>query len=150
LPILEARGMRVARMTGDDFHRPEEERYARGRDSAEGFYRDSFDAKAIRTRALEPVDGVLICDGVFLFIPALVDVWDLRIWLEIDERVSLERGPPREVEWLGGIDEARRRYAVRYVPGERKYIEEVDPQALADIVVVNDDPASPRLDRKPT
>ena len=148
MPLVEAGGTRVARMTGDDFHRPEEERYARGRDSAEGFYRDSFDVEAIRARALEPVDGVLICDGVFLFIPALVDVWDLRIWLEIDERTSLERGPPREVEWMGGLDEARHRYEVRYIPGERLYIDEVAPRAVADVVVMNDDPDSPRLDRK--
>jgi uridine kinase len=148
-PILEARGRRVVRMTGDDFHRPEAERYARGRDSPEGFYRDSFDAEAIRARALEPVDGVLLCDGVFLFVPGLVDVWDLRIWLEIAERVSLERGPSREVEWMSSLDEARRRYAVRYIPGERMYIDEVDPRGLADIVVANEDPNAPRLDRKP-
>jgi uridine kinase len=147
--LLEARSRPVVRMTSDDFHRPETERYARGRDSAEGFYRDSFDTSAISARALEPVDGVLLCDGVFLLVPELADVWELAIWLEIDERVSLERGVARDASWMGGEEEARRRYEARYVAGERMYIEEVDPRALADLVVVNDDPDSPRLDREP-
>jgi uridine kinase len=50
---------------------------------------------------------------------------------------------------MGRLAEAHRRYEVRYIPGERMYIDEVDPRALADVVVVNDDPDSPRLDRKP-
>ncbi len=36
-------GSAVFRASIDDFHRPRVERYARGRRSPEGFYRDSFD-----------------------------------------------------------------------------------------------------------
>jgi hypothetical protein len=31
--------------------------------------------------------------------------------------------------------DARERYARRYVPGETRYLEEVDPESLADVVV---------------
>ena len=41
---------------------------------------------------------------------------------------------------------ARERYATRYVPGETRYLEEVDPESLADIVVDTTDLRRPRLD----
>ena len=33
----------VTRLSVDDYHRPPEERYRRGRDSPEGYYHDAFD-----------------------------------------------------------------------------------------------------------
>ncbi|MEZ3159868.1 uridine kinase [Microbacterium sp. BWT-B31] len=38
----------------DDFHRPRAERYARGRTSPEGFYRDSFDYATFRRVLIDP------------------------------------------------------------------------------------------------
>ncbi len=46
---------------------------------------------------------------------------------------------------MGGEDEARRRYHLRYIPGERLYLDAVDPASLADAVLENTDPARPRL-----
>jgi uridine kinase len=39
----------------------------------------------------------------------------------------------------------RERYLSRYVPGESRYLDEVAPERLADLVVDNTDPARPRL-----
>ena len=39
----------------------------------------------------------------------------------------------------------RERYATRYVPGETRYLEEVDPESIADVVVENTDFERPRL-----
>ena len=38
----------------------------------------------------------------------------------------------RDESWL---ENARERYATRYFPGETRYLEEVDPESIADLVV---------------
>lgn len=47
-------GSAVYRASIDGFHRPRSERYLRGRDSAEGFYRDSYDYATFRRVLLDP------------------------------------------------------------------------------------------------
>jgi uridine kinase len=44
--------LQAGRVCIDEFLRPEDERYARGIDSAEGYYRDSFDLAAFRAAVL--------------------------------------------------------------------------------------------------
>ena len=46
------------------------------------------------------------------------------------------------------MENARERYATRYVPGETRYLEEVDPEALAAIVLETIDLDQPRLLRR--
>jgi uridine kinase len=111
----------VARITLDDFHRPGQERY----------YPDSFDFAAFRAAVLA-AGTPLVADGVFLFHPDLRDLWDLRIFLRCDRDVARERGIARDA---GRMADARERYAARYVPGETRYLEEIDPESLADLVV---------------
>ncbi len=64
-----------------------------------------------------------------------------------DRQVALERAIARDAAWLGGVAAARTRYATRYFPGETLYLEEADPESLADVVVDNTDPDRPRLVR---
>ena len=47
-------GSAVFRASIDDFHRPRAERYARGRSSPEGFYRDSYDYATFRRVLIDP------------------------------------------------------------------------------------------------
>jgi len=47
-------GVAVYRASIDDFHRPRAERYAGGRTSPEGFYRDSFDYATFRRVLIDP------------------------------------------------------------------------------------------------
>jgi uridine kinase len=179
-PLLEARGRPVVRATVDGFHRPRAERYRRGPTSPEGYYRDSFDYAALRRELLEPlgpggsrlhrtrvfdlhadeatddpdvsapVDAVLLVDGVFLFRPELNDCWDFRVFVAVDPDEGLRRALVRDEELFGSPDEALRRYRNRYVPGQLLYLDEVDPAALADVVVDNTDVASPSLRTAPT
>ena len=67
-------------------------------------------------------------DGV----TAAGDLWDLTIFLCCNREVALERGIARDESWM---ENARERYATRYVPGETQYLEEVDPESIADLVV---------------
>ena len=111
----------AARISIDDFHRPEQARY----------YPDSFDLAAFRAAVLA-APTPLVADGVFLFHPELLDLWDVKIFLRCDREVARERGLARDA---GRMKDAAGRYANRYVPGETQYLEEVGPEALADVVI---------------
>jgi uridine kinase len=119
------------RMTIDDYHRPPPQEY----------YPDSFDLPAFRAAVLAVSEDVIV-DGVFLHHPELVDLWDFSVFLAVDREVARERGIARDESSMGN---ARERYATRYVPGETRYLEEVDPAARADVVIDMTDLAQPRL-----
>jgi uridine kinase len=125
--------LRAERVCIDDFLRPEDERYARGVDSAEGYYLDSFDHAAFRAAVLAPA-GPVVADGVFLQRPELDDLWDLRIWVDVSFAESLRRAVIRDAHFM---DDVRARYERRYHPGQRLYLTEVDPRSRADIVVAS-------------
>ena len=79
------------RVSGDAFLRPSESGVRGGRDSAEGYYEDSFDHAAFRASIME-ADGLVLADGVFLFREELDDLWSFRVFVEISEEESLRRG----------------------------------------------------------
>lgn len=115
---LGQRGRVVIRSTTDSFHRPREERLARGATSADGYYLDSHDLDCIATELLiafregadqvliaafdEPTDtaceeivdvaadAVLVFDGLFLHRPDFAAVWDVSVYLDADERCDAE------------------------------------------------------------
>ena len=59
--------------------------------------------------------------------------------------VALVRPHPLRVA-IDGVDEVRRRYEERYVPGQRLYLSSVRPERWASVIVDNNDPASPVLE----
>ncbi len=123
----------------------------------ERFIAAVFDEPADRPIDLVPtmpsVGGVLVFDGIFLHRPELADTWDMSIWLDGATRVERERisrvldGCPTEpiaavlhlLAWWARL--------VRYVDGQRIYLDEIDPASRADIVVANDDLEAPRIVR---
>ena len=162
--VLRARGVHVLRATVDDFLRPRVERYARGRDSAEGYYRDSIDVAALRAALVEPfrsgadsvalgvfdhehdaplevrersipADAVLLIDGIFLHQPELRGLWNRSIWLDVPPEVRDARLTARDGE--GSL-------APRYSEGQYLYEKEANPRRAATIVVDNSDAANPR------
>ena len=52
--VFAEEGSAVYRASIDGFHRPRAERYVRGRTSAEGYYRDSYDYATFRRALLDP------------------------------------------------------------------------------------------------
>jgi uridine kinase len=162
--LLQASGCPVLRVSLDDFHHPESERYRRGHDSPEGYYHDAFDYPRFVESVLRPLgpggdghvligdlrqaltlDAILIVDGVFLFRPELDAYWDYRVFVQVDPAIALQRAIYRDSSWMGGELAARRRFAARYVPGERLYLDAVHPETKADALFENSDPQSPRL-----
>lgn len=91
-----------------------------------------------------PADAVLIVDAVFALRPEYNDLWDYRIWLDVDAEVSLARGIARDVD-MEGIEGATRLHRDRYHAAELIYLAEVNPRALADLIIDNKDFSRPRI-----
>ncbi|WP_104668608.1 uridylate kinase [Ensifer adhaerens] len=173
--ILAASGREIIRTSIDGFHKPKAERYARGRQSPEGYYYDARDLVAINTLLLEPLgpdgnreyrtasfdllndkpideearlaspDAILIVDGTFLQRPELSGNWDLAIFVDATEAVCEQRGVGRDARLLGGTDAARQLYATRYRPAYSLYERICAPGVSADAVFNNDDLDRPGL-----
>lgn len=172
--LLADMGRVVLRSSLDDFKRPWSERHLYDRTSGEGYYRNAYHFEAMRTLLLEPAgpngsglvalcsidpltqgdhsqervmmpdDGVLIVDSVFAFRPELNGYWDLRIWVDIDAELSIRRGTHRD-EAREGADVAEALHRDRYGPAEEIYMAEVEPLALADVIVDNSEFDNPRI-----
>ena len=172
---LVANGRKILRASLDSFHRPREFRYRLGYDSPEGYFHDSFDYDALLSLLLLPLgpggsrrcrrriydirtespvqdefiqvpaDAILLFDGVFLLRPELIDVWDFRIFLNVDFETSLQRALDRDLPVLGSVEAIKQRYLERYIPGQRLYLETVRPQTLANVVVDNHHLSNPLI-----
>ena len=154
----------------DGFHNPRVIRYRMGRDSPEGYYRDSFNINAVKTLLIKPLrdghlyraqafdyktdlatpfegvlaepDSILVFEGVFSLRPELRDLWGYKVYLEVSPEESLRRGVERDP---GEKDEIERKYRVRYLPGQELYKAEAKPHEVADIIVDYNEPGDPRI-----
>ena len=168
---LETRGAVVVRASVDDFEHPRARRHARGRFSAKGYYRDSFDYAALKSLLLDPLASgaapALVRTRAFdlaadrpvavrpVAVPArgivLVDGVFLQrpelaaCWdLVIYLAVTEEESMRRALMRAGGDSlELRRLHEARYLAGHRLYRDEADPCAVAAIVVDNNDLGAP-------
>jgi uridine kinase len=155
----------VFRASIDDFHQSRARRYARGRDSAEGFYLDSFDYPTFKRMLTEPFrtgwigsfnlrafdlkrdvpfepkwssgpeDALLIVDGIFLNRPELRGIWNFSIWLEVDPVVALARVKARDAEEF----EHDIANPERYSGGQALYLAEAKPIEAATAIIDNND-----------
>lgn len=167
---LRTMGNEVFRASMDDFHRPRALRYAKGRDSAQGFYEDSYDYAAFRRVLLGPfrlagstgfqlrffdlkrdvpfesdwttgpADAILIVDGIFLLRPELVGIWNFSVWLEVPDVVRRARMVERDSSHPE-LDEPR---GQRYLGGQELYQREAAPRVAASAVVDNTNYDHPR------
>ncbi|GCD18977.1 hypothetical protein CTKZ_05390 [Cellulomonas algicola] len=166
-------GRTVVRASVDGFHRARADRYARGRRSPEGFYRDSYDHDALHRELLAPFgpggsrryrtavrdvatdrlldaplrtapdDAVLVVDGIFLHRPELAGWWDVSVFLRVPFDVTFARMAARDGCPADPDDPVN----ARYRDGQLLYLAEVAPADRATVVVDNADPARPVLVR---
>ncbi len=162
---LTAAGHPVFHASIDDFYRSRAERHARGADSAEGYYRDSFDYSTFRRILIEPFrmggstafvtaafdhrrdspipakwrsgpqDAILIVDGIFLNRPELSGLWNYSIWLDVDRDTVEERLRQRD----GAAP-----HPERYREGQKMYIAEASPRTAASAIIDNSEWEHPR------
>lgn len=77
---------------------------------------------------------VIIVEGIFLQRKELVNLFDYMIYIDIPERVRLNRVLLRDT-YIGTKEEILFKYENRYLPAEHKYIEEYNPSQKADFIV---------------
>jgi uridine kinase len=156
---LEADGQVAVRVGIDGFHNPRARRYARGKDSPEGFFRDSynldelrgsllfparigmpfktaiFDERRDRPMAVNPLivplPAVLVFDGLFLNRPELRDEWDLSVFLDVSFEVSFARLAARDGRDPNPEAPANR----RSLEAQQLYFKECRPQKSADVLI---------------
>ncbi|MEU4215995.1 uridine kinase [Actinoplanes sp. NPDC026623] len=168
-------GRTVVRVSLDDFHNLRAVRYRLGRDSPEGFWRDSYDYPRFRGDVLEPFapDGtrryrpvahelandtmldperrtappgaVLIVDGIFLHRDEIAGSWDLSVFLDVPFEVTARRMALRD----GTNPDPEHPGMRRYVQAQRHYFDACSPWERADIVIDNRDFGAPRIMRPP-
>ena len=143
----------VVRASEDDFLNPAAIRHRRGRESPEGFFRDSYDLEALARLLLDPFaaggpfrrrvfdvladapvvsadehappGALLLLDGLFLHRDELHGRWDVSILLDVPPEVAAER--------LLARDGAPTR--PRYVVGQQRYFAACDPRSRASLVL---------------
>jgi uridine kinase len=164
--VLAPSGRPVIQASVDGFHHPRALRYRRGRDSPEGFFRESYDYTALAAALLDPLspggDGhfrraifdvdadravsapieraapgsILLFDGIFLHRPELRAYWDFSIFLLVEWTRNHRAGAQ------GGAnpDDPHQR---RYAEGQALYFRECRPWGRASLVIDNHDLAAP-------
>jgi len=175
---LKKSGISVIRASIDGFHNPREIRRRQGKESPEGYYRDSFNFEAVIKELLEPLGPggggvykksvfdyrieeftreepqkslggeVLVFDGIFLLRPEIHALWDFAIRLEADCGAVVERAVKRDRAKFGSEDKVKEKYLKRFIPGHKIYEDEVSPSERAHIVIDNTDPAKPVILRQ--
>jgi uridine kinase len=166
-------GSAVFRASIDGFHRPRRERYARGSQSPEGFYNDSYDYSLFRRVLIEPFrDGMQTRGATGFQLSAFDVVRDAPVesrWVTAPEDAVLIvdgiflhrpelRGLWHWSVWLevplevtyermsrrdGSDPDPSARSNARYVEGQQLYLRDATPQVAASAIIDNTDPAHP-------
>jgi uridine kinase len=172
---LTGRGATVITASVDGFLNPPRTRHRRGRDSEEGFYRDSFDYGRMCRLLLDPLsprgtgeyvravydvrrerevrvlpelapdDAILLVDGIFTHRDELIRYWDYSVWLEVPFDVAIPRGAGRGYGDPNPGSPKNR----RYIGGQRLYMAECHPDRRATVVIDNSDLHNPTLVTEP-
>ncbi|MBM6768350.1 MULTISPECIES: uridine kinase [Bacillus cereus group] len=164
---IKKRGLPVTRASIDDFHNPRVIRYAKGKESARGYYEDAHDYTAFKERLLMPLgpngnlqyetishnlitdmsvhnepllatqNMILIVDGTFLLKKDVAYLFDYKIFVDTNFEIARKRGAKRETEVFGSYEEAEKMFLNRYHAACKLYIDEHNPKELADVLFEN-------------
>ncbi len=85
---------------------------------------------------------IVLVEGVFLFHPKLIDLFDYRVYLHIEPQVSLRRAEVRDLPKYGPV--IMDKYRTKYLPAQMKYLATFPPKVHADLIVDMTDFRQPR------
>ncbi len=167
--ILEIRDRPVIVIHADDFLNPPLIRHAKGRNSARGFWEDTYNYAALQDLLLAPLgpngDGwyspafydhgaeqtaqvesefappnaLILVEGMFLHRDELACYWDASVFLDVPFTETAARMAVRN----GSNPDPGHPTMLRYVDGQRLYFEAARPWERATFVVDNTDFTSP-------
>ena len=152
----------------DDFHNPQVYRYS-GDNQVENYYNRSFNTNRIVEKLLIPLhqrssfstkltvldwhtdkyditrefsfnqNTIVIFEGVFLFKKELSSYIDYKIFIDIPFEESKRRAKSRDSE------EVLKKYDEKYLPAQRRYLDEFPPLKIADMIIDNSNLEYPRV-----
>ncbi len=170
---LEKAGATVVVVSIDGFHNSRDIRYRQGKNSALGYYLDSYDYEGFIQNVIKPfreggfyrkaifdVDrdclievapiatppgAIVIVEGIFLHRIELLPFWDYSVFLEVSEATHLQRNIDRDLRKDDPVHlkQMIARFNERYKLGQSIYLSENKPQSRADVVICNDDFTAP-------
>ncbi|BDD83017.1 hypothetical protein TPB0596_27800 [Tsukamurella pulmonis] len=130
--LLDERAIPTQLIHVDDHLNPPEFRHRRGRDSPEGFWRDSVNVLSLRAAVLGAPERCMV-EGIFLHGEELMDLWDTTIYLHAPFDVTVPRSHRRDATEGRPIANDHR----RYVDGQRLYLAACSPAARATFLIDN-------------
>jgi uridine kinase len=77
--------------------------------------------------------------------PGLNPYWDYRVFVQVEFHVALYWAIRRDQHLFGSPQAVVERYRRRYFPAQRKYLQTIQPQELADVIIENNDPEDPEI-----
>jgi len=172
--ILLNNNKNALRVSIDKFHNPKEIRLQKGELSPEGYFYDSFNLNKIFEYIINPIknngeyiitgiydykvekeimfekikienDLIILFDGIFMNRDELYNIWDISIFLDVNFRTVMKRAMIRDIEYFGTIENLKKRYLKRYIPGEKIYLRSCKPKKRATIVINNNDFNKPKI-----
>jgi phosphoglycolate phosphatase len=156
----------------DDFHNPLAVR-RQGANEIDAYYSNAFNYRQLTEELLIPlreagcVDKDIVClnletdryenvrrytadrgtvvlvEGVLLFRPPITDYLDGRIFLHIGFDEMLKRARERDVPKYG--EAFIQKYIDKYIPIQKRYLEEYTPEINSDILINNSDYSRPEI-----
>lgn len=163
---LESQNLKIANINIDPWQNPIQVRLQK-ENPVENFYQHVFrwddfftqlitplknngriylDAMLIRTDADEyyphtyEMSGidVLLVEGIFLFKQALLNYYDLKIWIDCSFETGLQRATARNIENLSEVRLVHD-YNTYYYPSQRHHLQNDEPRKFCDIIYCNDE-----------
>jgi len=111
------------------------------------YYNQIIDFNLAHKKILELIDNcsVIIIEGIFIYKKELLDLFDLKVFLTVNHSIAIERFRLRQ----------ERNNDIRpisifkkiWIPSHIRYLEEVKPEQLSDIVIDNSNYAEPQIVR---
>lgn len=172
---LKSRGYQVELINLDDFHNPKETR-RKGKNEIDAYINNAFNLDLLKNELLEPISNnqnidkklklldlendtfsikkkysinrgsIVLLEGVLLYRNPINKYFDYRIFLDISFDEVLKRAQKRDLPLYGeGIIE---KYKNKYIPLQKRYINEHNPIKKSDLVIDNSDFTFPKIKYK--
>jgi phosphoglycolate phosphatase len=169
--FLTSRGIKNQIIHIDDFHNPREIRLT-GANEIDAYYENAFNYKQIIDEILEPMkngevidkdvlclnldtdkyenlihytidrETIVLLEGTLLFRPPLNKYIDAKIFLHVDFEEVLKRAAICDVPKYGQA--FLEKYRLKYIPIQKRYLQEHKPQEQCDILIDNNDYNNPK------
>ncbi len=169
---LDARGYESKVISIDDFHNPKDIR-GKGENPVDAYYENAFDTERLIEEILEPIrnnqevhkvleilnlktdiydlkkeyhvnrNDIVIMEGVLLYKEPLDRYIDYKIYLNINFDTMMKRARERDEERFD--ENVVKRYKEKYIPIQKKYIEEDNPKLKSDMIIDNNDFDKPEI-----